>query len=494
MRDEFIAIFDNASNTILRYYPIYSILNMKKIKTLASIQILILILFFYHASLQAQISIKIDNAPNATFYLQQIKGDRVFTIDSAFVRQNEIAFPWKSNYEPGMYQVYSGTNRFSFLATDDVVRMKTYWPGLQDSLKVVQSVENEIWATYLEKKENTYKNLDLLNPILNWYDKESEFYQLALKEFDEQQKAITLWMANQQNKGSKNSLALRYIHADLKPALPLELSLKEQQAYFKQHWFDGVDWYDNDLIHSDILTNKITEHLGLYADRNMDKAMLQLAFKYAVDQVIPLTQNNNEMYAFVLDYLVRGFERYNFEEVILHIALNYPPPSEQCENEERKSEALARLEKYESMQIGQKAPDIILPNLKGEKITLSENTKEKILLVFWASWCPHCKQLIPQIQNWYQGKGKPTPDGNVTQIKDHWQVYTISLDTDKTALENFLRSNNIQLETLCNYKGWDTQAAIDYNIYATPTMIVLDANQVILSKPVLVQELEKELF
>ena len=453
-------------------------LNLKKIKTLVSIQTLILILLFFQTGLQAQIQIKIDQAPDATFYLQQIKGDRAYTLDSLPMEQNEIQFSWKPNYTPGMYQVYSGNSSLVFLATKESIIMETAWPYLQDSLKIVQSDENKIWASYLEKKVVSYQHLDLLNPILSWYDKESAFYDLALKEFDQQQKVLSVWIEELQKKDSKNSLALRYAQADLKPALPLELSLKEQQAYFKEHWFDGVDWYDNDLIHSDILSNKMTEYLGLYADRNMDKAMLQLAFKYAVDQIIPLTKANNDMYAFVLDYLVRGFERYNFEEVILHIALNYPPPSEQCENEERKSEALARLGKYESMQIGQKAADFSLPNLQGEMIRLSENTKEKILLVFWASWCPHCQTLIPQLQEWY------TPEK-----QEKWQIYTISIDTEEPKLEAFLQAKGIKIPVLCDYKGWDTQAALNYNIYATPTMIVLDEGLTIMRKPTHISDL-----
>lgn len=461
-------------------------------KKTASFQMILLLLLFFQSSLQAQINIKIAQAPNTTFYLQQIKGDRFYTVDSIYNDQNEIQFLWKSDYTPGMYQVNSGNSNLVFLATEEAVQLKTVWPTLQDSLKILQSEENETWASYTEKKKISYQNLDLLNPIITWYDKKSEFYQLALKEFDQQQKAISIWVENQQNKDSKNSLALRYVQTDLKPSLPLELSLNEQQAFFKHHWFDGVDWHDNDLINSDILSNKITEYLGLYADRNMDKAMLQLAFKYAVDQIIPLAQDNNDMYAFVLDYLVRGFERYNFEEVILHIALNYPPPSEQCENEERKSEALARLGKYKNMQIGQKALDFSLPNLQGEKITLSENNKEKILLVFWASWCPHCQTLIPQIQNWYQGKGKPSLVGNDSLIRDHWQVYTISIDTEKAKLEAFLKAKGITIPVLCDYLGWDTQSALDYNIYATPTMIVLDKDLIILEKPIQIDDLEND--
>ncbi|OYT15056.1 MAG: hypothetical protein B7C24_15030, partial [Bacteroidetes bacterium 4572_77] len=116
----------------------------------------------------------------------------------------------------------------------------------------------------------------------------------------------------------------------------------------------------------------------------------------------------------------------------MHIALNYPPPQEKCENEERKSEALARLGKYESMQIGHQAMDFVLPDLQEQEVRLSANEKSKILIVFWASWCPHCKVLMQEIEAWY------TPEK-----QEIWQVYALSIDEDKQALEAFVQAENI---------------------------------------------------
>lgn len=448
-------------------------------KTQKNLHYSFLLLLAWSISIPAisQIHFTLTNATDKSFYLQQIKGDRLYTLDSALIENEELSFEWKTEYLPGMYRLFDGKESLVFLGTEDEIKLNTTYPPLQENLKVIHSIENEIWFNYLQIKETSYKHLDLLNPIINWYDKESTFYQFASMEFEKQQNLLPNFVEKLETEDA-NSLALQFVKTDLKPPLPMGLSLNEQEEYFKQHWFDGVDWYNNDLIISNILTNKITEYLGLYADRNMSKAELEMAFKYAVDQIIPFTQDNDDMYAFVLDYLLRGFEQYNFEEVILHIALNYPPPSEQCENEERKSEALARLAKYKDMQIGQTAPDFILPLLNGENIKLSKCEKDKILLVFWASWCPHCKDLIPQIENWYTNEKQKS-----------WQVYCISIDSEKQELEAFIKSNNIQIPILCNFQGWDTQAALDYNIYATPTMIVLDKDLQILEKPSNLNEL-----
>ena len=58
----------------------------------------------------------------------------------------------------------------------------------------------------------------------------------------------------------------------------------------------------------------------------------------------------------------------------------------------------------------------------------------------------------------------------------------VSLDTDKEKYETFTK--DITWITSCDLKGWEGQAARDYCVYATPTMYLLDANNIILVKPV----------
>ena len=45
--------------------------------------------------------------------------------------------------------------------------------------------------------------------------------------------------------------------------------------------------------------------------------------------------------------------------------------------------------------IGTAAPDITLTDLDGNKIILSELKGKRIVLDFWATWCPPCKKEIP---------------------------------------------------------------------------------------------------
>lgn len=51
---------------------------------------------------------------------------------------------------------------------------------------------------------------------------------------------------------------------------------------------------------------------------------------------------------------------------------------------------------------GEAAPDFELETLDGEVIRLSDLQGEKVMLNFWASWCPPCKEEMPEIQKFYE--------------------------------------------------------------------------------------------
>lgn len=53
-------------------------------------------------------------------------------------------------------------------------------------------------------------------------------------------------------------------------------------------------------------------------------------------------------------------------------------------------------------QVGRPAPDFTLPGLDGNPVSLSDFNGRPVIVTFWASWCPYCKDDLAALQATYE--------------------------------------------------------------------------------------------
>lgn len=127
------------------------------------------------------------------------------------------------------------------------------------------------------------------------------------------------------------------------------------------------------------------------------------------------------------------------------------------------------------MKKGNTAPDIRFGQYtyfpEGMKATsLKEINASYKVVVFAAGWCGHCREQIPELMEHYPAwKDKAI------------EMVLVSLDENTADFANF--TGALPFVSTTTLKKWDTKAAQDYHIYATPTYFLLDKDLKIILKP-----------
>ncbi|MBI9036267.1 MAG: redoxin domain-containing protein [Bacteroidales bacterium] len=447
---------------------------MLQYRFISIISLIVLSFQMYSCSrVQAQpgVSGKISSYDQRPLKLQRYFLDKAITVDSTQTDQNGGFHFEMKDQTAGQYRILlTNSQAIEFIFDHQDIEFTTDAQDPNENLQIVKSEIFRDYNNYLNQRDQASVKLEMLTPMLEYFPKEDTFYLQIRKKFLDEQMALIDYRKKLIAKNKGNFLA-RYMASDQRVILNADLGLSGQRAFLQQHALDFVDFDDTTLLNSNLFNGKVMDYLGLYQNNQLDKPQLEREYIRAVDHVLSRAMFNDVVFQHIMEFLVNGFEHFYFTEVVTYIAENFEL-SESCQNLERKNELQEKLQAYQRLAIGKAAPEIIMKDVKGNELQLSKIKAENTLVIFWASWCPHCKEILPELSEFYNSIDK----------KD-LEIVAISLDKKPEELQEYLNQNKSSLVHACDYKGWDTPAAIDYHIYSTPTLLLLDKNKNIIGRP-----------
>lgn len=137
------------------------------------------------------------------------------------------------------------------------------------------------------------------------------------------------------------------------------------------------------------------------------------------------------------------------------------------------------------LEKGNIAPDLELRSIDGEALKLSSLRGKKVILNFWATWCPPCRQEMPEIKQFYaknKSKGIEILAINLTQA-----------EKSRADVPEFIKAHGITFPVLMDENG---EAGRLYNVSSIPATFIIDSRGVIGDKivgPMTYDEMEKML-
>lgn len=401
-------------------------------------------------SLKAQFTITVQTPADfkdQEAILYTLNGSKDIIVTKENSKNNIFTFKYPKNYM-GMMKIYfpNTNNTFSFISENKNVDIKLDTQSNKVKDVIYLDSSNELMSKMQESSQKKDLILPALSQIKEYYKDNTEFGKALKSE-------ITRLNGGVSDIDQAKHPFIYYYNTNYNKYLTGDTSKSITQD-------DIVNFLDrsSDMLEtSSLLRPILVNYLNAGGNANVNASVDKLINKLNVET--PRGQT-------VLSELIEIFDTYEMTELknkYLSLAKNL-----KCTINDRLA---STIKSNANVEMG-----AVFPN---NKFTSATNTTAKSLhdvkadkkvIIFWSSTCSHCENELPKLLEKY----------NELKSKNI-QVVGLSLDMDKDSYTKKIAAfpwiNDSEL------KGWNSSYAETYNIHATPTYFILDANNKIISKP-----------
>lgn len=242
--------------------------------------------------------------------------------------------------------------------------------------------------------------------------------------------------------------------------------------------FRRLDYSDARLYKSGLFKDAIENHFWLLENSGISLDKVFEEMKISIDSMFVTLATNEKIFNEVTDYLFDLLEKHSLFQASEYLALKVLNEGSCTIN----NDLANQLETYRAMKKGNIAPDILFnpsffanPNKIASR--LSDLKSNYTLVVFGASWCPKCKEELPEIAKLYsKWKSKGV------------EVVFVALEEDKKSFMDFAKT--FPFHSYSDNKKWESKIVKDYYVFSTPTIFLLDNKRKIILRPNSVKQMD----
>jgi len=344
-----------------------------------------------------------------TIFLGNHYGNNQYYRDTAYLIQDTFyVFEGNKPLEPGVYLLIIPPNpprlvqfivneneqEFALLLTQDS------FPAVEEA---VGSDDNQLFADYIK-----YLKVAELqrNQILVKYDgKEDPASQDSMR--------TDLIKLNAQVHGAQERLAdlmpgsmsSLLIRSSWEPQIPQftgdTQSVKLQNYhYYKDHYFDEIDFSDKRLIRTPFIHQKVFNYLEHLVSPEPDSLIQEM------DMFLDKMKDNDELYKYFLIQFLNFSARSDivgYDAIYVHLVDQYYADGKATWlGDDQLTRILNTANTLRPLLIGKQAPDLEMKTRDDKVLHLYDVESPYTVLFIWDPDCGHCKKSMPVMEEFYE--------------------------------------------------------------------------------------------
>ena len=475
-----------------------------------------------HAQEGHEIKINLKNCNDTLVYLTFYQFDKNMIADTCKnIKNGKIIFKGKKKLEKGVYSLVSQAKSIYFdFYIDDENQTMTLNSDLSNN------ASSDLSSPTSKRENDFFEYVKYINT------QKKEFNDLKIKTKGMTKADSTAFMTTKQKKLNDNIVAYEeHFYEQNKGTfigevlnLKIEKVLKEIPKasngrpdsvavfnYYKNHYWDNVDFKNDGLIRSPFFAPKLKRYFENLVTIHPDSVSVE------VDRILSKTAPNSIMYKLLLAHFTSTYETsklMGFDKVFVHISDTYfktGKANELYNDDNIVKNIINRADLLRPILLGKIAPDIpMIPIEEGDKIakmgfesakTSEEATKifyannaeiqktflrlhsvqaDFLILVFWDVDCGHCQTEIPKLLEVYH---------DLLKENKNVKVFGVYTQHDIEKYKKYVADK--KLDWINVYDGAHyTDLKTKYDIYSTPVIYLLDKNKTIKAKRIGVEQIK----
>jgi len=375
-------------------------------------------------------------------------------IDSVDIKNTgNITFSLPAGTSPGLLTLYfySGFNGNNSNANIDLlfdgsdINLQTCLSAFEDSLVDISRGVNAGFLLFKNQKAYFESYLQSLMATYNQTPENDKFRDVISGQIEknvmEQKRFFDLTVNN-----PATDMASKMARWQLQSVL--YNYEKPEKEKLKKTFLHRFDFSDPLLQRVKLLETIAQSYMFLYREEGMDAGTVQDQAIIAITRFMDALSVNADVSNGMASILARDFMQAGLDHIAMFVEETYLLAEAGCVNNRSQEEVIADIDALKKTQPGNPAPEIYI---HGDGFSgLSGIDSEITVIIFWADWCSHCRQVLPQYYS-------------LLEKTENVSVIAIALDEGENlknkAIHDFPGWVHIQATGI-----WDDPVVTDYSV------------------------------